>query len=457
MGFSQPQSKDSIQPSRSQELFRAIWRWHFYAGMIFAPLLVMLAITGGIYLFKSQIESMMYKDLYQVQVERKEWTPSDQINQVKQAYPDAQVTRYRPPEEANRSSEVGIVDGGKSLTVFVNPYNGAILGELNDDSRLMDQLEKIHGELMAGTWGDRLVELAACWGLILLITGVYLWWPRGRFGVFGTLLPRLKTGKRTFWRDLHAVPAFWLSLGIAFLILTGLPWSGFWGEQVQRLGTEAGIGYPAAIWFGEKPESTVPSKNVADVPWAAEQRPAPQSNDYKASPISIDKVVKIADTRHVHPGYDVYFPKGQKGGYTISVFPDKSTDEATLHLDQYSGKVLDDYRFDDYGPMAKLIATGITLHKGTHFGFLNQLGGLIVCIGIVVIAFTGVVMWWKRKPSNRLGAPPLPKNFKLVKVVSMLVVALGILFPMVGLSLLLVLSIDWLIIRRVPILKQWIG
>ncbi|SFJ54867.1 Uncharacterized iron-regulated membrane protein [Thermoflavimicrobium dichotomicum] len=329
---------------------------------------------------------------------------------------------------------------------------------LNDDQRIMDKIEKLHGELMAGTLGDRLVELAACWAIILLITRIFLWWPRERKGgVFGTFLPRLNGGKRIFWRDLHAVPAFWLSLGIAFLILTGLPWSGFWGDQFQKLATDAGIGYPAAVWGGEKPESTIPSKDVADVPWAAEQRPVPQSKDERVSPISIDKVVAIADARHVHPGYNVYYPEGPKGVYTVSVFPDKSKDEATLFLDQYSGKVLDDYRFADYGPIAKIIATGITLHKGTEFGLPNQIAGLIICLGIVGISITGLVMWWKRKPSNKLGTPPLPKNFKLVKGVGVLVIALGILFPLVGLSLVIVWLLDWLIIKRIPMVKQWVG
>jgi len=168
----QTQTEEHIQQNRSHELFQAIWRWHFYAGLIFAPFLVMLAVTGGLYLFKAQIESWMYKDLYQVQAEGKALPPSVQIEKVKKAYPDAQVIRYNPPVKANRSSEVGIQNGDQSLTVFVNPYSGTIIGVLNDNDRFMDRIEKLHGELMVGTLGDRLVELAACWAMILLITGI---------------------------------------------------------------------------------------------------------------------------------------------------------------------------------------------------------------------------------------------------------------------------------------------
>ncbi|SFS77705.1 PepSY-associated TM helix domain-containing protein [Marininema halotolerans] len=453
----QSPTQDTAQQKRSHQLFRAIWRWHFYAGLIFSPFLIMLAITGGIYLFKPQIEGMLYKDQLQVQAEHTELKPSEQLDRVKKAYPKAQILSYRPHPEANRSSEVRLQNGTTSLTVFINPYNGKILGDLAEDDRLMNKLQEIHGELMAGTTGDRLVELAACWGLILIISGIYLWWPRDKTGIFGTLLPRLRTGKRTFWRDLHAVPAFWLSLGIAMLILTGLPWSGFWGEQVQKLSTAAGAGYPAAVMGEDIPKSTLPSKDVAKVPWAAEERPVPQSKSQKAMPISIDQAVSIANEKKVHPGYNVTFPEGKTGVYTVSVFPDKPTDEATLHLDQYSGNVLDDYRFKDYGIMAKLISTGIALHQGTYFGLANQLIDLLICIGIILIAVTGFMMWWKRKPGNQLGAPSLPKNFALAKGTVILIILLGILFPLAGLSLLVVLLLDWLVIRRIPALKKWIG
>jgi uncharacterized iron-regulated membrane protein len=51
----------------NQKLYRVIWRWHFYAGILFAPFMILLAITGSVYLFKPQVESMLYKPYYTVQ------------------------------------------------------------------------------------------------------------------------------------------------------------------------------------------------------------------------------------------------------------------------------------------------------------------------------------------------------------------------------------------------------
>ena len=41
-------------------LYRVIWRWHFYAGMIIAPALIVVAATGALYIFKDELEAVLY-------------------------------------------------------------------------------------------------------------------------------------------------------------------------------------------------------------------------------------------------------------------------------------------------------------------------------------------------------------------------------------------------------------
>jgi uncharacterized iron-regulated membrane protein len=41
------------------EAVRAVCRWHFYAGLLVIPILVMLSLTGIVYLFKPQIDSRL--------------------------------------------------------------------------------------------------------------------------------------------------------------------------------------------------------------------------------------------------------------------------------------------------------------------------------------------------------------------------------------------------------------
>lgn len=73
------------------------------------------------------------------------------------------------------------------------------------------------------------------------------------------------------------------------------------------------------------------------------------------------------------------------------------------------------------------------------------------CIGVWVLAISGLVMWWKRRPPGmkpaRLGAPIAPPGARVRTAVLGIVIPLSILYPLTGLSLLAALLLDW-IVRR---------
>src|SRR3546814_1039322 len=73
----------------------------------------------------------------------------------------------------------------------------------------------------------------------MILTGLYLWWPRGR-GPAGIVWPRFSLGGRAALRDLHAVVGFWVS-GLALLLLTtALPWTDVWARGLQTVRFEMG-------------------------------------------------------------------------------------------------------------------------------------------------------------------------------------------------------------------------
>ena len=95
-------------------------------------------MTGSIYLFKPQIEGVLYNQYYDVQPQGDKIAPAEQIEEVEKLHPDATVTSYRPGESADRSSEVGISTEEGSSTVFIDPYTGKSLGELKADDRIIE-------------------------------------------------------------------------------------------------------------------------------------------------------------------------------------------------------------------------------------------------------------------------------------------------------------------------------
>ncbi|AFZ12454.1 Propeptide PepSY amd peptidase M4 [Crinalium epipsammum PCC 9333] len=459
----------------SNRFYRTVWRWHFYAGLFVIPLMLILSITGIIYLFKPQLDAAMYHQQMFVQPADVVIPYTQQVAVVEQTYPDAKVTKFTPSVASNRSAEVAIATKDeRTLAVFVNPYTGKILGERDENNNLQAIARKIHGELMIGKLGDYLVELASCWGLVLLISGLYLWFPRHKLTFLGTLIPRVwSRNKRVFWRDLHAVSGFYGVLLIGFLILSGLPWTGFWGDTFARLSSH----YPAQMW-DNVPKSTaltglLNQQGNQVVPWAVEQLPMPKSStsghehhsgnketSIKGIPagksVNLDDIVSLAKAKGAPAGFSVSFPESATGVYTVSAFPNNPAQEVTLHIDRYSGKVLADVRWQDYGLIPKAVEMGTSIHMGKYFGWSNQLLMLIAALIVILLSVSGAVMWWQRRPKKTgwLNAPPMPAHVQQWNVPVAIIAVLGIAFPLVGLSLVIVLLLDYLVLARIPVLKR---
>jgi uncharacterized iron-regulated membrane protein len=436
---------DTVMPSSA--LYRAVWRWHFYAGLLVLPLLIMLAVTGGIYLFKDEINGVIYRAYLTV-------TPagtaplaaSELIAKAVEAVP-GQAVRYVPAASPGASVEVGVATADRgTLSVYLDPYDGHLLGSITDSAKLMPILKKIHSLEYFGWLPNRIIEIVAGWTIVLVITGFYLWWPRGRRG--GVWKPRLRPGKRIFWRDIHAVTGLYVGALILFMAMTGMPWSGFWGAKFNSFITSEGLGYPPEFW-GSVPKSAVPmGHEMHQVNWSLENEPMPMSMDKGMAPIGIDKALAIFDGLGLAKGYVVDLPKGPDGVYSASLFPDRAENERVIHLDQYSGKLLFDGGFKELGAGAKAIEWGISVHQGQEFGRANQLVMAATCLAIILMAVSAVVMWWKRRPKGSLGAPRVPENYRLAKGVLVIAVAIGVLFPLVGASLLVMLAIDRLLPPR---------
>jgi len=460
LNTSEPELKSRASTGLRQAIYQSVWRWHFYAGIIFAPFLIILAFSGAVYLFKPQIEGYLYKDMLTVrEVGTTPMSPEDIMEKTVKAYPGTTISSITLSDKPDSSYKMSVKRNETSTTMYVDPYTGNVLGMINSDKTFTAFFKKLHSELVVGgTFANRLVELAACWAIILLLTGLYLWWPRNKSAIWGTILPRLsKPGSRLFWRDLHAVPAFWLSLVLLVIIASGLPWSGIMGGQIDKLANSTNTNAPPfAYSYGEKPESVTVAKDIAeDLPWAAENLPVPASASGGYIQLSVNDIEQIANQKDVLKSYTITMPKEETGVFTVSTSHTKPGNNATLHLDQYSGAVLTDVRFADYGIMAKAISYGIAFHEGRLFGLANQLLGLVACVGLILVAMSSYVMWRKRKPEGKLGAPAKPKSNKITIGVLLIMLVCGAVMPLVGLSILVVLLLDLFILRRIKPLRHW--
>jgi uncharacterized iron-regulated membrane protein len=456
-----------VEEKTSNKFYLATWRWHFYAGIYVIPFLIMLSLTGLVMLFHNQIEAVQYRDRLFVSPETQTVSAALQVQAVRDAYPDETINEYIPASDAARSTQISVTTADeKELTVFVNPSSGEVLGEVDKSTTWNSIANNIHGSILLGDNGDMLIEIAAGLAILLVITGLYLWWPRNQQGLYGTLILRLNAGKRTLWRDLHASTGFYISIGLVFFLISGMAWTNVWGGKLVQPWSS----YPAEK-FDNVPlsDDTHASMNHAaleEVPWNLEQTLMPASGSMAGAegipagtPVTLDSVMVFAKDNGF-TRFRVALPKDATGVYTVSADTSSGdiTDarqDRTIHIDQYTGKKLVDIGWQDYNLMAKGMAAGIALHQG-DMGWWNKVLNTLFCLAVLFIAISGMVMWWLRRPSGaiRLVAPPMPKNMPLWKGAMLIMLLVSLAFPLVGITLIIVLALDLLILSRIPALKS---
>jgi len=66
---------------------------------------------------------------------------------------------------------------------------------------------------------------------------------------------------------------------------------------------------------------------------------------------------------------------------------------ADLVLDEVTGKIKSRKNFADRPLLDRIIGTGVAIHEGQLFGWLNQLLGLLTALGLVLLSVSAILLW----------------------------------------------------------------
>jgi uncharacterized iron-regulated membrane protein len=449
---------DRLPPERPWPDYRAVWRWHFYAGLFCIPFVVVLAISGSIYLFKTEIESWIDRPYDRLEVNGHPATAADQVRAALAAVPGSTLDAYELPQAADSAARVIVNRDGRAIRVYLHPESLEVLKTVREDDRFMRVLFRLHGELLMGNRGSALVELAASWAIIMILTGLYLWWPRGAIGVRGVVYPRLGSGPRVFWRDIHAVTGFWISGLALFLLFSGLPWAKFWGDYLKAARRITGTAVARQDWT-----------NGAASP--AESRGAGGSGEghhgggrrrrgTRKAPsdlAALDRIVATVRPLGLDPPVVIEPPAAGSDDWAAKSMTPNRTRRVDLVVDGKSGAIKDRKDFADRHLIDRVVGAGIAAHEGRLFGWPNQLLGVVTAIGLVLLSVSSVVLWWRRREPGVLGAPRMLATPRFSAGLVTLGVLLGIYLPMFGASLVLVRLAECTLLRRLPWVRDWLG
>ena len=454
-------------PSRdeqSRRLYRAVWRWHFYAGVFCIPLVIWLACTGSIYVFKPQIERWLDRPYDHLAMNATRATPAQIARAAIQAVPGSTLHYYELPTSAQSAVRVILGVGKDEYRVYMNPATLRPLKIINEEDRPMRIIFKLHGELMAGDWGSHLVELAASWAIVLIVSGLYLWWPRQSQKLAGVLWVRLRHGPRIFWRDLHAVTGIWVSAFALFLLLTGLPWAKGWGTYFKKVRQVTGTAVARQDW------STGTSSEVAQREALNRKSLAAASSEHAvhmghmmpngSNAVDYDPLNRLVPAaQSLHLAYPVLItPSMAAGGpWTVKSDAQNRPLRTVVTMDPSSGRILQRDDFSRRNLIDRIVGIGIAAHEGQLFGLANQLLSVATAMGLVTLCVSAVVLWWRRRSVGVLGAPiPMARprwSFAPIAVI----VALALYLPAMAASLVLVIILERFVFSRIPPVSRWLG
>jgi uncharacterized iron-regulated membrane protein len=444
--------------------YRTVWRWHFYAGLFCIPFVIWLSITGSIFLFKPQIERWLDRPYDNLSVTGPRATAETQVKVALVAVPGSNLHYYELPTSHQSATRIIVGRQAEEFRVYVHPQTLQILNVINEDKRPMKIVSRLHGELLIGDRGSLIVELAASWAVVMVITGLYLWWPRQTEKLAGVLFIRLRKGKRIFWRDLHAVTGVWISAFALFLLLTGLPWAKSWGGYLKKARSLSGTATVRQDWTtGRSSEiaerMAMNSNSMEGMSMEHSEHMAhmmPLTSELQ-SYAALDKMIlTVAPLQLAYPVL-ISPPKRAGGAWIAKSDAQNRTLRTDLTLDPQTGAVVKREDFSGRSLVDRMVGTGVAAHEGQLFGIFNQLLGLFTAMGLLLLSVSAVILWWRRRAVGVLGAPIPTSRPRFSWALAALIVAFGIYLPMLGISLIFVLLAERFVLRNIPVAREWLG
>lgn len=412
-------------------LYRTIWRWHFYAGLFCIPFVITLALSGMIYLFKPQIDAFVDRGYHNLPATAPRATAQSQIDAALAALPNSRLVSYRLPETAHQAVVITLLQGDTRQLVYMNPYTREILTVRDFDNLFVNLVKSFHGELLLGNAGAVVIELAGCWAIVLLLTGLYLWWPGTARGLAGVLYPRLRQGGRQFWRDLHAVCGIWVAALALFLLVSGLPWALVWGSAFKEIRAQ----FEPATSMDWVLSSAHEGHAMAAVGQAEDRQLAPS-------------VYAAAQALQFAPPVELSPDTGNPHLWKVSSQHANRMLRADAWLDRHSAEVVKLETFAQRRSLDKAVGIGISAHEGQLFGWANQLLGLITASGLILLCVSGAVMWYRRRPVGKFGAPPATVQRRLTAPVIATMLGLALFLPLLALSIAVIGLMEALVLKR---------
>jgi uncharacterized iron-regulated membrane protein len=365
---------------------KIVGKVHLWLGLASGLIVLLLGITGCILAFEVEIRNMT-ESFRNVKEENKEiLSPSvlKVIAEKKLASGKALGIEY---PGKGKAAVAAYYDETHYELVFMNPYSGEILKHKNMTKDFFRFILDGHFYLwLPNHIGQPIAASATLIFLIMMITGLILWWPKNK----AARKQRFSVKWSAKWRrknyDLHNVLGFYMTWVAIFIAITGLVFGFQWVAKSLYWVTSGGIAKEVDAHPVSDTTKQAATVNMADYLWkqhAADVKEKESLGIYFAS-LPTDPVEVVVNHR--------------PGTYYNSDY---------FHYDQYTGKLMPasgsyDGKFEEANMADKIVRMNYDMHVGAILGLPGKLLAFFASLIAASLPVTGCIIWWGRRKKSKL-------------------------------------------------------
>jgi uncharacterized iron-regulated membrane protein len=381
---------------------KAIGKIHLWLGLTSGLVVFIVSITGCIYAFQSEIQDLTQSYRF-VEIQNKPKLPPSTIKAiVEKAVPNKNihsVTYERP----GRAAIVTIYHYEPTYyyLVYVNPYTGEVLKAKNMDEDFFRFILDGHFYLwLPDKIGQPVVASATLIFVILMISGLILWWPKNKSATKQRFSIKWNAKWRRVNYDLHNVLGFYMTWVTIIIAVTGLVWGFQWFSKAYYFALSGGK--TEKLYY--EPESgkaltTANAEPAIDRIWKKMIIETPETATIEVHPPETPKSTIVTATT---TDADVYWKHDYR------------------YFDQYTLKevsVTSTYgRLKDLSAADKIMRMNYDIHVGALFGLSGKI--LACCASLIAASLpvTGVYIWWgRRKKASKVREKSVTSNAQIFK------------------------------------------
>lgn len=363
---------------------KTIRQIHLWLGLSSGLVVLFLGITGCILAFEVEIRNIT-ETYRHVQPQNKSFLPPSALKRIaeKQLVSKKALGIEYPGKD--KAAMAAYYDADHYEMVFLNPYNGEVLKHKNMTEDFFRIVVDGHFYLwLPHAIGQPIVASATLIFLIMMITGLILWWPKNK----AARKQRFSIQWNVKWRrrnyDLHNVLGFYMTWVAIFIAITGLVFGFEWFAKSVYWVSSGGRQMLEHKHPVSDTTQTAIYPNMADHLWQQHLGEV-KSNESLGVYFAAAKTDPVEVVVNHHPG--TYY-------HSDFYHYDQNTGKELLATGSYAGK------FSNASVADKIVRMNYDMHTGAVLGLPGKLLAFFASLIAASLPVTGCIIWWGRRKKN---------------------------------------------------------